>query len=66
MQLLNNRVLVAILAREPLVERFRISKHIRKQEVEERPKLVQVVLKRGAGNQEAIPRVEHADDLGKR
>jgi hypothetical protein len=34
------------------------------EEVEQRPELVQVVLERSAGDEEAVARVEKADDLG--
>src|SRR5690242_15807764 len=66
MQLLNNCILVCTLAGEPLVKSLGITEHIGKQEIEESPELVKVVLKRSSRDQETISRVEHSDDLRQR
>jgi hypothetical protein len=62
-QLLHNRILVPIITGEPLIKCLGITKYIRKQEVKERPKLVQVVLQGGTSNEKAISGVEKANDL---
>jgi hypothetical protein len=64
-QLLDHGVLVLVLAREPLIERLGIAEDVGEEKVEQSPKFVEVVLKRGAGNQESVARVEETNDLGK-
>src|SRR5699024_8806804 len=57
-QLLDNGVLVAVLAGEPLIKSLRVAENIGQQEVEERPKFVEVVLQGRSGNQQAVSRRE--------
>ena len=50
---------------EPRVEIIGAREEIRQQKVEKRPQLVQIVLKRRAGEQKAILRFEKANLFGK-
>ena len=61
MQLLHDLCLVAArVAAEPLVEALGAGEDLGQEEVEERPQLVQVVLQRRAGDEEAVGGAEHA------
>ena len=68
MQLLDNVLLLGLLGRagegEPSVKVLGGPKHIREQEVEECPELMQVVLERGSSDQEAILADKESHDLG--
>lgn len=63
MKLLYNGILIFALTRKPLVEGFCVTEDIGKQEIEQSPELMQVVLQRRTSDQKPISGVEHADDL---
>lgn len=65
-KLLDDGVLVTVLAREPLVESLGITKNVGKEEVEKRPQLVEVVLQRCTGDEESVSGVEESDNLRER
>ena len=62
-QLLHHRLLIRSLPLEPFVKGLGAAEDVWQEKVEQRPQLVQVVLKRRAGDQEPIPRLEQPDDL---
>lgn len=64
MELLNHlRLRVLVLDGEPLVECLCRGKHLRQQEVEQRPQLVQVILERRPRDQQPEAGLEHANHL---
>lgn len=63
MQLSHNHILITPLGLKPLIKRATIAKHIWQQKIQQRPKLMQVILQRRSGNKQPISRVKDADDL---
>lgn len=66
MQLLDNNILIATLALKPIIKQRGISKHIRKQKVEQCPELMEVVLERRSGDKKTVTGVKYTDDLSQR
>lgn len=58
-------LLASITQAEPLLELLCAAEHLRQQEVEQGPQLVQVVLQGGTGDEQAIVGAEHAHHAGK-
>ncbi|KAH3669517.1 hypothetical protein OGAPHI_001638 [Ogataea philodendri] len=65
MELLNNGVvfIFRVTRRKPLVKGLRVGKNVWKQEIQQRPELVQIVLQRGTCDKHSIFRVERPNDL---
>jgi len=64
-KLLNNGILVPILTAEPVIERLGIAKYVGEEEIEQGPKLVEVILEGSTSNKEAVSRLEQPDHLRK-
>ncbi|KAH3682636.1 hypothetical protein WICPIJ_006395 [Wickerhamomyces pijperi] len=63
-QLLDDFFLVFVLIVKPLIKHLGITKDIRKNEVQQGPKLMEVVLQGRTSDQETVLGVEQSDDLG--